>query len=571
MNTAAIAETTSTDSARRTAGWKWIVLGVAAAYVLLLFVVWPYQHWEFERRGGVLEGWLRVLMLDKHSDWKFCLVVPFVTGWLVYRERAQLKSLPLAGSWWGAPVLLIAILCYWAGYKVDTGYLGFAALQLSAAGLILLLGGTAWMRALFLPWLFLLFAWPFFPLDNLLAARLKIPTAQVAGQLLALSGVDVVREGSTLVSAANSAAHLAQGQQFRLDVSDDCSGMRSLYALITAGVLYAIIALRGVWPRILLAASAIPLAVVGNVVRLLLLAWGSLWFGQDFAVGRMVGDQEEASAFHMLAGFLVFAVALAGMFGLTSLLERRGGKKKKASIQPQAQEVPTAAVTSPVWKSAFAMGLAIATVCFCWASPTSATLAEPGLAIALPPLIGDYPGEEMTMSSKERNVFDPGVELVRRSYFSPAGRSITATVVLSGTVKKTLHTPEACLPDVGWKISRREVVPVTLADGRGIDASLLHVFYEARTDEGRIVRVRALHLYWYHGSHGVTTPDYDMHNFISYRDAIFRNLNHRWCQVSFYTMLPPGATGVDGMAGEMSAQEELVRFAGQVSSAIVKQ
>ncbi|HSI64143.1 MAG TPA: hypothetical protein VLE43_13535, partial [Candidatus Saccharimonadia bacterium] len=123
----------------------------------------------------------------------------------------------------------------------------------------------------------------------------------------------------------------------------------------------------------------------------------------------------------------------------------------------------------------------------------------------------------------------------------------------------------------GWKISRREVVPVTLADGRGIDASLLHVFYEARTDEGRIVRVRALHLYWYHGSHGVTTPDYDMHNFISYRDAIFRNLNHRWCQVSFYTMLPPGATGVDGMAGEMSAQEELVRFAGQVSSAIVKQ
>jgi hypothetical protein len=217
------------------------------------------------------------------------------------------------------------------------------------------------------------------------------------------------------------------------------------------------------------------------------------------------------------------------------------------------------------------MALAITTVLMCWAAPTSATIAEPGVSIALPSLVGDYPGEEMTMSTKERSVFDPGVALVRRRYFSPGGRSITATVVLSGTVKKTLHTPEACLPDAGWNIARREIVPVTLSDGRKIDASLMHIFREARLDDGRVVRVRALHLYWYHGSHGVTTPDYDMHNFISYRDAIFRDMNHRWCQVSFYTMLRPGISGVDGMMGEMEAQEELVRFAGQVSSTFVKE
>jgi hypothetical protein len=98
----------------------------------------------------------------------------------------------------------------------------------------------------------------------------------------------------------------------------------------------------------------------------------------------------------------------------------------------------------------------------------------------------------------------------------------------------------------------------------------MHIFREARLEDGRAVRIRALHLYWYHGSHGVTTPDYDMHNFISYRDAIFRDMNHRWCQVSFYTMLPPGMSGVDGMVGEMAGQEELIRFAGQVSSTFVK-
>jgi hypothetical protein len=295
-------------------------------------------------------------------------------------------------------------------------------------------------------------------------------------------------------------------------------------------------------------------------------------FGQEFAVGRMVGEQEEASAFHLLAGFVVFAVALAGMFGLATLLESRIGKKRRASREGETpRSVAPASPLSPGWKCIFVVGLADAAIFLCWASPTSATIAEPGLTVRLPSLVGDYPGEELTMSTKERSVFDPGVELARRRYFSPGGGSIFATVVLSGTVKKTLHTPEKCLPDAGWSISHREIVPVTLDDGRRIEASLMHIFKEALLEDGRVIRLRALHLYWYHGSHGVTTPDYDMHNFISYRDAIFRDLNHRWCQVSFYTMLPPEVSGMEGMVGEMEAQEELIEFAGKASGAFVKE
>jgi exosortase len=571
MSTAAIADTPSTEAARRMTGWRWGALGVGCAYIVLLFAMWPYQHWSFEHRGSVLEGWLRILWQDQHEDWIFCYFVPLLTAWLVYRERERLRNLPMDGSWWGVAVLALAIFCYWAGYKVDTGYLGFAALQLSVAGLILLLAGTAWMRALFLAWVFLVFAWPFFPLDTLLAAKLKLPTAQVAGMLLSLTGVDLVREGSTLVSAANPAAGLAQGQQFRLDVADDCSGMRSLYALITIAVLYAIVSLRGVWPRLILALSAIPLAVLGNVARLLLLAYGSLWFGQDFAVGKMVGNREETSAFHMLAGFLVFAVALAGMFGLVTWLESRDGKRRKSARLAGNQ--PIAVVVSPAslsLKYATALLLASATIFLCWISPTAATLAQPGVELKLPALVGNYPSTEMTMSGKERSVFDPGVELVRRQYLTE-DRSILATVVLSGTVKKTLHTPEICLPDSGWNVARSEAVSVNLPNGKRIDASLMHIFREARATDGRIVRLRALHLYWYHGSHGVSTPGYDMHNFISYRDAILRGLNHRWCQVSFYTMLPVSVSGLENMDEEVAARDELIRFAGLLSGAIVKE
>lgn len=430
------------------------------------------------------------------------------------------------------------------------------------------------MRVLFLPWLFLAFAWPFFPLDNLLAARLKIPTAQVASQILSLTGVDVVREGSTIVSAGDSASMIAQGQKFRLDVADSCSGMRSLYALIMTGVLYAILALRGFWPRVILGVSAIPLAVVGNVVRLLLLAYGSLLFGQEFAVGKQVDDQQVESAFHLLAGFLVFGVALAGMFGLTTLLERRPkGKRKRAIAEESPLPVNARGLTvsSTVIRSSLTLACAGLTLYLCWVSPAAATLAEPGLSLRLPSLVGEYPSEDLGMDDKERRVFDPGVELVRRRYFSPEGRSILATLVLSGPVKKTLHTPEVCLPDAGWNIAATEKVPVTLADGRMIEASLMHIFREVQAPSGEMVRLRALNLYWYHGSHGVSTPSYDMHNFISYRDAIFRNLSHRWSQVSFYTPLPATGFGLGSLDVEDSAREELIRFASLLAGTFVKE
>ena len=572
MNSAALAETASAPPSADTAWRRRGLLFAGGAYLVMLFAVWPYQHWAYVERSSVMEGWWRVLWHGNNAEWQFCLVVPLIAGWLVYRQWGSLRALPIAGSWWGALVLVFAVFCYWFGYKVDTGYLGFAALQSSIAGLILLLAGRRWMRALFLPWLFLAFAWPFFPLDNLLAARLKIPTAQVAAQILSLTGVDVVREGSTIVSAADAETMVAQGQRFRLDVADSCSGMRSLYALIMTGVLYAILALRGFWPRVILSFSAIPLAVVGNVVRLLLLAYGSLLFGQEFAVGKQVEAEQVESAFHLLAGFLVFGVALAGMFGLTTVLERRRGKKRKRPSQQETlRDASVSLPDAPVLRSSVALAFGAAAIFLCWISPTTPTLAEPGLTLQLPSLVGEYPSEDLGMDDKERRVFDPGVELVRRRYFSPEGRSILATLVLSGPVKKTLHTPEVCLPDAGWNIAATEKVPVTLADGRIIEASLMHIFREVKAPSGEMVRLRALNLYWYHGSHGVSTPSYDMHNFISYRDAIFRNLSHRWSQVSFYTPLPATGFGLGSMEVEDNVRTELIHFAGLLANSFVKE
>lgn len=672
---------------------RWVPVAVGALVMVLLFAVFPYQHWQFVDRGSVLQGWWKVLtQVAENGEWQYCLVVPLIVAWLVWRQADALKKLPVHGSWLGVPVLLFGGFCYWGGYKVDTGYLGYAAIQLISAGLILLLGGRAWMRALFIPWLFLAFAWPLFPLDNLLAARLKIPTAQIAGGVLNVMGVPCVREGSTLQSMADAAAGLQQGERFTLDVSDSCSGMRSLYALIMTGVLYSMVALKRTGPRLFLAASTIPLAVAGNVVRLLMLAIGCLLAGQEFAVGKQVQgrlveanlasgivsgtDQEghklyanvtggrlvveritpenqidgwirkgafedgrafEArvegaklagraleegtlkqvvvfdappsvahpppaatpsgtgslsqgvldrpsfteskqveSFFHLFAGFVVFGVALAGVFGLASLLEKKhwnhakrwGSKSAGAAMPPEGRLSSSSDV---LVKSGAALALGVGVMVVCWATPSAAQLAESSFREGLPETVDGCPSLALTMTSKERALFDETVKLDRRLYLTPDNRQVLVTVVLSGRVKKTLHQPERCLPDQGWIISSRQVVPLHLKDGRELQATVLSLFRDVIKEDGSRVRMRALNLYWYQGSEGYSTPSYDMSTFVSYRDAILQNLNHRWGQASFFMKVSEHEIGaMEDPLEELSAIQSLSSFAEEAALDLLK-
>ena len=166
------------------------------------------------------------------------------------------------------------------------------------------------------------------------------------------------------------------------------------------------------------------------------------------------------------------------------------------------------------------------------------------------------------MTAQEAAAFDAGVRLDRRQYISAGKRPIVATIVISGTVKKTLHTPEVCLPDQGWRVSSNDVIPLHLPDGRTMKVSLMQAAREVDVGSGQRVRVKAMHLYWYQGSKGVSTPSYFMHNFISYRDAIFRNLNHRWTQASLFLIVSeqPVGTPVSSMV-DFACMDELSAFA----------
>jgi exosortase/archaeosortase family protein len=64
--------------------------------------------------------------------------------------------------------------------------------------------------------------------------------------------------------------------------------------------------------------SSVPLAIIGNLLRILMLTFGIMTIGPETAIGR--DSLTDPSWFHMLAGYLVFAVALGGMLGIGWLL-----------------------------------------------------------------------------------------------------------------------------------------------------------------------------------------------------------------------------------------------------------
>jgi hypothetical protein len=62
--------------------------------------------------------------------------------------------------------------------------------------------------------------WPAFPLEDQLALPLRLMTATLSAKILNGIGIDTLREGTGLLSAANAGSGLAQGQLFKLDVDN---------------------------------------------------------------------------------------------------------------------------------------------------------------------------------------------------------------------------------------------------------------------------------------------------------------------------------------------------------------
>jgi EpsI family protein len=410
---------------------RWSMAGLfAIAFVAL--------YWR--SAGELYTNWT---LTDSYYTHGF--LVPFISAYFIWKDRAILARLPIRSSVSGLAWILVAALLLLLG-----DYLGFRVLaQFSMipmlAGMVSILLGSHWTRRLWFPLFFLIFMIPIPPsLTQNIALRLKLLAAQSAVMLANAMTLPMVQEGSWI--------HFGDD---RLLVGDVCGGLRSLIALLALGAIFAYISKVQTWAKLLIIVMAGPIAVVANIVRIFFLCVvGYLW-GSEVAGGKV----------HDYSGILIFAVAILLFTALDAPLRRLAPSKgeedeSKAPARGRESTVRSHRVLLPLTLSI----LVAATAGHLGILRAQAQVRPSAIVQAdlnVPTTIVDYAqdGVDFSIDDRTREILEASTILIR-NYRSPRGRPIQLSIVHAGTTRRSLHFPEVCLVGDGWEIIKQEDVSV---------------------------------------------------------------------------------------------------------------
>ena len=230
-------------------------------------------------------------------------LVPAVSLYFIHRNRTDLAQAQVRPDAFGILLILAALGALILGKLATEYFTQRTSFILLLAGLILFLFGRQVLALLALPVGYLLFMVPIpYILYDTVAFPLKLFVASASVWSLKLLGVVVWREGNII-----------QFPNVVLEVADACSGLRSLISLLALGVAYAWLVLPPGRRRWLLLAAAVPTAIFTNGLRVVLTGVLAQHWGARAAEGF----------FHEFAGFAVFGLAAALLFGFGEMLRRR--------------------------------------------------------------------------------------------------------------------------------------------------------------------------------------------------------------------------------------------------------
>jgi exosortase len=535
---------------------------VGVLSLLTLFFCIPYASGYGFRPVSLFEN-ARVLWFGS-SDWTHGIVVFPLTGLLVFLKRRELSAIQTERSWLGLLVLLTSALAYWFGAAADLQYVGYLSLQGFLGGLVLWVFGTNFFGKIFVIWAFLTFAWPFVFLDQYLGFPLRLLMSGASAHFLNLVGVPTLRDGTAILSAPSHAAGLLTGQRFSVDVADPCSGLHSLFALTMVSAFYAILMLRRWWQVLVVTLASLPLAIFGNLCRIVMLTVGALQFGNAFAIGSL----ENPSWFHDAAGILVYVAALSGVFLLTSLVKRVGSWHSPNQIEDEDERrLRDSSVYHGtrngilLWRSIVALLISVGAGVMVTISSASHRMGAAGVKMELPDTVGDALGFDGSLD-REHRLLPADTEFAKKEYLSASPRPITCEIVLTGGERSSIHRAEACLLGQGWTILGNEEVTVALGTGRTQKVRLLEL---SKVRDGQ--RLFGYFLYWYVGADR-TTDDTFSRILLTSWDQLTRRVNHRWAYVTVTSELPPSQGGSE--EAKRALVSRLVRFAADVIPSIQK-
>ena len=228
-------------------------------------------------------------------------LIPFIVGYLIWTKKKELSKLVPKPSNWGLIVLFGGLFIYLVGTIGAEWFLKRSSLIIVLAGLILFLYGTAYLRMLLFPLLFLIFMIPLPAIIyKSIAFQLQLFVSTISARLIEFAGIAVFRSGNIIEVSSGPLA-----------VEEACSGMRSIMALLALSSLFAYIMYKSRPKQLILFASALPIAIITNIIRVTATGILAHYFGREVAEGVL----------HDSFGWIVFVIAFILLFLLSKLLD----------------------------------------------------------------------------------------------------------------------------------------------------------------------------------------------------------------------------------------------------------
>jgi len=264
--------------------------------------------------GASVILWMRPLLdtfaLAAHDD-KYThifLIVPLAVALIVqgWRERAYEPQFwtPAAGLLVVPLIMLAAVRWgHWGGTSDVSLAIEMKALVLWWIASFLLCFGLPAMRSFRFPLLFLfaVVPMPAILLDRIVAS-LQHGTILVGQSLFWLFRVSAVQQGITL-----------QIPGLDIEVTPDCSSIRSSLMLLVTTMVLAHLLLGTTWHKILAVVVALPLSIAKNGLRIFTIGMLATHVDPSYLTGRL----------HRQGGIVFFLIALALIFLLLWMLRKR--------------------------------------------------------------------------------------------------------------------------------------------------------------------------------------------------------------------------------------------------------
>ncbi|SHI15731.1 exosortase/archaeosortase family protein [Desulfofustis glycolicus] len=253
----------------------WVAL--VALFLAFLFVFMPV--WK-----SLFIAWSTS---DDYSHGFF--IVP-LSLYIVWQKRHELADTTKKSSWIYFPLVILTLALYLGARYAEIISLAPVAMILFLGASIIFMFGWHVFRVCAFP-LFLLFF--MIPVPGQIYANLTIPlqlfVTKIAVFLVSLINIPIHNQGNVIYLTDHT-----------LEVVQACSGLRSIMTLLTVGAIVAYFGLTGFILRVILFFSAIPIAIMLNVLRVLLIIFSFHYFNFDLTEGVV----------HTITGVAVFIFSL---------------------------------------------------------------------------------------------------------------------------------------------------------------------------------------------------------------------------------------------------------------------